>query len=204
MTAFSTERPSTRKWTRSEYHRAAEIGLFHPDERLELLEGEIIQKVSPQSDPHAAGVSLAAEKLREIFTRTYHIREEKPLVLSDWSEPEPDIVVVRGSLRATPRHPTPDNAVLVVEVSDTSFAYDRTAKAAMYAKSGIQEYWILNLRQRQLEVRRDSGPIGADEYGYRFLLLVMADGEVAPLEAPHQPIHIIDILPSDPAENAGD
>jgi Uma2 family endonuclease len=199
MTAYSAEPPCARKWTRAEYHRAAEVGLFRPDERLELLEGEIIWKMSPQSDPHAAGVSLAADALREIFTRSYHVREEKPLVLSDSSEPEPDIVVVRGSLRATPRHPTPENTVLVMEVSETSLAYDRTVKAAAYAGSGLQEYWILNLRQRQLEIRRDPGLVGIDEYGYRFLQLIMADGEAAPLEAPDRPIQILDMLPSDMA-----
>src|SRR5579871_2515186 len=94
--------PSRRLWTRAEYHRAAELGLFGPTERLELLEGEVFTKMSPQSNQHAWSISLAAEMLRTVFGAGFHIREEKPLVLSDLSEPEPDIVVVRGALRDTP------------------------------------------------------------------------------------------------------
>ena len=92
------------------------------------------------------------------------------------------------------------NAVLVVEVSEISLASDQTTKAAIYAKYGIGEYWILNLRQRQLEIRRDPGQIG-EEFGYRFLQLVMADGTAAPLAAPDQPIRVLDMLPSELTAN---
>lgn len=197
MSTLQTDRPKTRAWTRSEYHRAAELGLFDPSERLELLEGEIVVKMSPQSNPHAAGVSLAGEALREIFGRGYHVREEKPLVLSNGSEPEPDIVVVRGTLRETPNHPTPENTVLVMEVSESSLASDRTTKAAIYARYGVPEYWILNLRRRELEIRRDPGLVGEDEYGYRFLQVVPANGEASTLEAPDQPIRVLELLPSE-------
>ena len=103
------------------------------------------------------------------------------------------------ALRHTHRHPTPENTALVLEVSESSLVHDRTVKAPAYARSGIQEYWILNLRQRQPEIRRDPGPVGADEFGYRFLQPVMVDGEAAPLEAPDRPIQILDMLPSDMA-----
>src|SRR5271166_4875735 len=92
-------RPPTRLWTREEYHRIAELGLFGPEERLELLNAEIIEKVSPQSYPHAQSISLTASVLRDLFSEGYHVSEEKPIVLTDHSEPEPDVVVVRGILR---------------------------------------------------------------------------------------------------------
>jgi len=197
MSTLDTARPKTRTWTREEYHRAAELGLFDPDERLELLEGEIVEKISPQSNPHAAGVSLAAEVLRSIFTRGYHVREEKPIVLSDFSEPEPDIVVVKGALRDTPRHPTQANTLLVVEVSESSLATDRKTKGAIYAKHGILEYWILNLRRRELEVRRDPGLIEDDEYGYRFLQVIPESGSATPIAAPDNSVLVADMLPSE-------
>lgn len=197
MIAMESDRPKNRTWTRDEYHRAAEMGLFDPDERLELLEGEIVEKISPQSDPHAAGVSLAEDALREAFGRGFHVREEKPIVLSDLSEPEPDLVVVRGTLRDTPRHPTPANCVLVVEVSESSLASDRKIKSAIYAKHGIPEYWILNLRRRELEIRRDPGLIGDDEYGYRFLQVVPESGFAIPMSAPDSSVPIADMLPSE-------
>jgi Uma2 family endonuclease len=117
--------------------------------------------------------------------------------LSDFSEPEPDIVVVKGTLRQTPRHPTTENTVLVMEVSESSLALDRTAKAALYAKHGIPEYWILNLRRRELEIRRDPGLAGDNEYAYRFLQVLTEDGEAAPLETPDRPVRVLDMLPSE-------
>jgi Uma2 family endonuclease len=125
------------------------------------------------------------------------VREEKPIVLSDFSEPEPDIVVVKGTLRDTPRHPTPANTLLVVEVSESSLAADRKTKGAIYAKHGIQEYWILNLRRRELEIRRDPGLVGDEEYGYRFLQVIPESGSVAPLAAPDRLVLVADMLPSE-------
>ena len=195
---LTSERPPTRPWTRDEYNRAAELGLFGPTERLELLNGEIIQKVSPQSRSHAAGITLMAEALRAVFTVSYHIREEKPLVLTDNSEPEPDIVVVCGTARLATGHPTPDTAALVVEVSETTLTFDRAEKAAAYARSGITDYWILNVRGRLLEVRRDPGLIGEDEYGYRSLQIIAEDGEISTLEKPEHNFTVAEFLPALP------
>lgn len=199
---LTTERPPTRLWTCEEYHRAAEFGLFGPEERLELLNGEIITKVSPQGKSHAVAVALIAETLRTIFRQGYYVREEKPLVLSDNSEPEPDLVVMRGSLRDVPDHPTPETAALVVEVSDSTLEFDQNEKATAYARSGIAEYWILNLRARRLEVRRDPGLIDAEIYGYRSLQIVVAPGAVATLEKPEENIPLVDLLPTLPPSSA--
>jgi Uma2 family endonuclease len=193
---IASVRPQTRLWTRDEYHRAADLGLFGPEERLELLEGEIIRKVCPQSMPHASAIVLTAEILRDVFGSGYHIREEKPIVLTDLSEPEPDIFVVCGTARQSPGHPTPATAALVIEVSETTLAFDRAEKADAYARSGIANYWILNLRGRCLEVRRDPGPTGEGEYGYRLLQIIAADGTVAPLAQPESGIAVAEMLPA--------
>src|SRR5712692_5400291 len=86
-----------RPWTRKEYYRAAECGLFKPGERLELLDGEILQKMSPQKPPHATGLALTAQALAKAFGPDYYVRQQLPLVLNDESEPEPDLVVVPGT-----------------------------------------------------------------------------------------------------------
>ena len=191
-----SELPNPRRWTREEYHRAAECGVFHPEERLELMEGELIYKMSPQSDPHAAGVRMSAEVLRNTFGKGYCVSEEKPIVLSDRSEPEPDLVVVAGSAAQNQRHPTPDTALLVMEVSDTTLLFDQNQKAAAYARSGVKDYWILNLRQRCLEIRRDPGLVNVEEYGYRELSIFTDEQTVTPLAAPHLLIRVVDLLPS--------
>lgn len=194
--------PQKRLWTREEYHRAAELGLFRPDERLELIEGEVYVKVSPQDDPHAWHIALAAEAFRDAFGAGFHVREEKPLVLPDQTEPEPDIVVVRGPLRASRRHPTPQEAVLVMEVSDSTLEFDQGRKAALYAQVGIPDYWVLDLRHRVLEVRRDPAQIG-DRYDYRTLQTFMPGMEVSPLAMPQAVIRVDDLLPPEADEQGG-
>ena len=136
--------------------------------------------------------------MRGIFTTGFHIREEKPLVLNDMTEPEPDVVVVCGTARNTPNHPTPANAILVLEVSPSTLTFDQTEKSVAYARSGIADYWILNLRARQLEVRRDPGPMNSGEHGYRSLQILLEDGEVSPLAAPDVTVRVADLLPSLP------
>jgi Uma2 family endonuclease len=86
-----------RRWTRDEYYRAAELGLFQPEERLELLDGEIIRKMT-HNPPHAVAVGQAADVLAHAFGSGHHVRSQLPLILSDWSEPEPDAVVVAKTI----------------------------------------------------------------------------------------------------------
>nr|UXE44317.1 hypothetical protein Hi04_10k_c2089_00005 [uncultured bacterium] len=152
--------------------------------------------MSPQSDPHAAAVGFTADALRAIFSRGFFVREEKPLVLSETSEPEPDVVVARGSQRETPRHPTPANTVLVVEVADSSLNMDRTLKLELYARHGIPEYWILNLRDRQLEVFREPSEVDSRRASYLETTHLTEHDSIAPLGAPAHSIAITDLLPS--------
>lgn len=145
-----------RKWTVEEFTRASNLGLFRPDERLELIQGEIYEKMPP-NPPHASLTDSIAESLRPTATIAHAcVRVEKPLVLSNIGQPEPDIAVVRGVLRDYLRqHPTASDALLVIEVSDSTLEQDRTTKRDDYAAAGIPEYWIVNINQRQIEVFRD-------------------------------------------------
>jgi Uma2 family endonuclease len=144
----------TRRWTRAEYERMAETGVLRPDERVELLDGEILLVMTPQNSPHAAVIGKTEDVLRQTFGRGIWVRTQMPLILDPDSEPEPDLAVVPGSPSDyVQEHPR--TALLVVEVADTTLEKDRGRKAATYARAGIPEYWIVNLVDHCLEVYRD-------------------------------------------------
>jgi len=179
-----------------EYHRATAAGAFRPDERLELIGGEIYENMSPQRSPHASGISAVEEALRNILPESHFIRIQSPLTFLPDSEPEPDVAVVAGSWRDyIESHPS--TAVFVAEESDTSLSTDRTLKAGLYASAGIPEYWILNLNERLLEVYRDPVPSPSEPFGhgYRSIQRLTDTETAAPLYAPDAQIRVADLLP---------
>jgi Uma2 family endonuclease len=161
--------------------------VFGPGDRLELLEGEIIE-MAPEKSRHAATIDLALEARRRAFGASHTIRVRHPLATSSASEPQPDIAVVPGTARDyVNQHPA--SASLVVEVSDTSLAYDRTKKARLYAQAGVADYWIVNLVEGVLEVHRDPGA-----EGYRSVATFGA-GESVSLAADGSSVAVGDLLP---------
>jgi Uma2 family endonuclease len=183
-----------RRWTREEYYRAADVGLFRPEERLELLDGEILEKMSPQKPLHAAGILRVARVLTQAFGPSHHVRQQLPIVLNGRSEPEPDLVVAVGTEDDyLLEHPRPANVPLLVEVSDTTLRLDRGRKRRAYARAGIPEYWILNLRDRQLEVYRD--PSGSH---YQNTTIMGQPESVTPRAVPLSSIRVADLLPPVP------
>ncbi len=186
--------PQVRRWTREEYYMMTEAGIFGPGERVELIEGAIIN-MTPQKSPHMAAIGLADEALRLAFGSGFHVRTQGPLALAPDSEPGPDAAVVRGTVRDYVKaHPT--TALLVVEVSDTTLAFDRGPKAGLYARAGIPEYWIVNLNDRLLEVYRDPGPLphNPSAYGYPSARSFGPSDAVVPLGLPVA-VRIADLLP---------
>jgi len=149
---MSAVRP--HRWTREAYERLGERGVIAPDERVELIDGDLVD-VSPQSSLHATAIRKTEEALRRGFSRGFDLRVQLPLALSEIDEPEPDVAVVEGSIDDH-RDAHPTTAVLVVEVADSSLEFDRTKRAAVYARAGIPDYWIVNLVDDQVEVYRDS------------------------------------------------
>jgi Uma2 family endonuclease len=185
--------PSPRRWTREEYDRMGELGLFH-GQRAELIEGEIMV-LSPQGPPHSYFTDQVARILRASAWPQVWIRMQLPIDFGPYSEPEPDVSVVAG----TPKdykagHPI--SALLVVEVSDSTLAYDRGRKANLYAMRGIADYWIVNLVDGQLEVRRDPRPDPSQPLGYAYAgLTVLRPGDViSPLAARHLVFAVADLL----------
>jgi Uma2 family endonuclease len=184
-----------RRWTRVEYERLVEKGVFMPGERLELVDG-LLLVAEPQSAAHFTAVKLVALALARVFGEGWDVRAQGPIALDDASEPEPDVAVVHGRPRdyvdAHPAHP-----VLVVEVAHTSLAFDRGHKASLYARAGRPEYWIVNLRDRVLEVRRDPEPAPGAVYGwdYRTVATLSPGDAASPLAAPTARIAVADLLP---------
>lgn len=184
-----------RLWAREEYYRMAEVGLLAPDERVELIGGEIIA-MTPQDSRHATAVLLVEEALRHAFGAGYTVRVQLPLDLGRYSQPAPNVAVVRGSPRDY-RDAHPTTAVLVVEVAGASLAYDRHDKAGLYASAGIEEYWIVNLLEGCLEVFRQPVALPARPFGHGYgqqRRCGPADS-VAPLAAPHALLRVADLLP---------
>jgi len=177
-----------RRWTREEYDRMVEAGIIGPEDRVELIEGEILT-MSPQKSPHATGVQLAGDVLQEVFGQGFVVRRQLPLALAADSEPEPDVAVVEGAPRDY-RDAHPSTAILIVEVAEASLVYDRTVKKHLYAAAGIPEYWIVNLPDRVLEVYRE--PLGSD---YRSRLVLRPDDAVSPRVRPEARILAADLLP---------
>lgn len=164
-TVAEPEEPRKRQWNKIEYHQMADIGLFH-GQRVELLEGEVVI-MSPMKPPHALHVHLAADVLRTAFGIQAWVRQQLPVDFGPISEPEPDVSVVQGSHRQyEAQHPK--TALLSLEVSDSSLAFDRGRKGSLYAKHQISDYWIVNLIDRQLEVYREPIADASQHYGYRY------------------------------------
>lgn len=164
-----------RRFTANEYNLMAQAGILHEDDRVELLEGEIVEMAAIGSR-HAACVNRLNRILSEGLRGRAIISVQNPVRLGDHSEPQPDLAVLR------PRpdfysnsHPGASDVLLLVEVADTSEGYDRDVKIPLYARYGISEVWLVDLSSRSIEVYRDPDP-----EGYRDIQLAMPGRSIAP------------------------
>ena len=145
---------TTAKWTIEEYHRMIVMGIVD-DRRVELLKGEIVE-ISPEGESHAYFSSEAGEYLSRLLGDRAMIRQSKPITLPNNSEPEPDIAIVQRLGREyLEHHPNPENVFWLIEYSDFSLNKDFELKSKVYAEVKIPEYWVVNLKKRQLVVFRD-------------------------------------------------
>lgn len=180
-----------RLWTVEEYHRMAETGILAAEERVELVAGQIIRKMSPQKTPHATAITLTRLLLEDSLGKQVLVRTQLPVTLSDRSEPEPDVAVVMAdALRYLAHHPAPSEIYLIIEVADTTLKTDCDLKAKDYAHSGIKEYWVLALKKRQLHVFREPTP-----EGYQSKMILGEDSIISPLQFPDLSIQVRDMLP---------
>jgi len=185
----------TRRFTRAEYERLIDLGVFQPGEEIELIGGELMV-AEPQGAPHYTAIRKTAKALEAAFGPGWEVRTEGPIGLDDESEPEPDVAVVPGApddyARAHPSRPA-----LTVEVAESSLALDRQRKGSLYARAGLPDYWVLNLVDRVLEVYREPAPDSAAPFGWRYgrSEVFEASSRVTPLAAPGSSIPVSQLLP---------
>ena len=172
-----------------QYHRMIAAGVFDEDARVELLEGAIVE-VSPHTVAHARIIT----KLTRLFVThapaTLVVRPQLPLTLPPYGEPEPDLAIVAAD-EEDRNTGHPEHALLVVEVASHSLAKDRGIKAAIYARHGIEEYWIVNVANQRLEAYRDPLP---QEERYRTTLVVRGSESLAPLALPGASVVVEELL----------
>lgn len=170
MTAVTAKRFSI-----AEYHRLGELGFFAPDDRFELIRGEIIIKAA-KSTFHSVCNSLLLGELYLILRKRAIVRGQEPIILSADSEPEPDVVIARNrSDNYLSSHPEPADILLVIEVSDSTLKYDRRTKLSLYAESGISDYWIFNLVDIQLEMHSEPYQKQRGGFDYRVKRVVLSN-----------------------------
>jgi Uma2 family endonuclease len=160
--------PTEPVWRLSveQYHRMVHLGILSDDDPVELLEGWLVYKM-PKNPPHRVTTKLTRNALEAIIPEDWYVDTQEPITLID-SEPEPDVVIVRGNTRDyLDRHPGAQDIALIVEVSDTTLERDRTSKKRLYARAGIPIYWIINLPEQQIEVYTEPVTLGEATYQRR-------------------------------------
>lgn len=183
------------RWTRDLYGQLRDAGILGEDDRVELIEGELVE-MAAKNAPHRVAVGLADDVLRSIFGAGYHVQIQDPLGFGAFSEPEPDAAVIPGDRRDY-RDQHPSTAVLVVEVAESSLRYDRERKASLYARMQIPEMWLVNLQERVLEVYREPRADRTAAFGasYSVRLILEPTDTVAPLAAPQTTVAVAALLP---------
>ncbi len=179
----------TYEWTVEEYEKLNEAGIFTENDRVELLNGNIVV-MSPVGYRHITAVN----RLTKFFVRRsrdrFELSAQNPFVLDERSEPEPDICLLDPAVDRQRHLASAEQVFLLIEVADSTLRYDRGDKRPAYARRGIREYWVLNLQDNALEIfRNPSGETYLDEH------VLGPDGIVSPLAFPDLELRVGDFLP---------
>ena len=182
--------PQRHAVSAQEYLRMGESGVFAPDARLELIEGEIVE-MAPIGSRHAATVNVLNRLLGTLAGNQAIVSVQNPLVLGDRSVPQPDLALLKPRADSySGAHPTAADVLLVVEVADTTLTFDMGTKVPLYARSGIPEAWVVDLQERALRVFREPSASG-----YRTGFTVSGAEKVTALALPEVVIGLSAIFP---------
>ena len=183
--------PRLRKFTADEYYRMAQVGILHPDERVELIDGEILA-MAPVGPLHVWTVNLWNRTFAQLVIEGRVIVQiQSPILLGDNSQPEPDIVLLTPQSQSNPGAlPGPADILLIIEVSDTTLSYDRGTKGNMYAGANVPETWIMNLSEDCIESFTQPGP-----NGYAHHATYRRGDTIAPSTLPDVQFAVDDLLP---------
>ncbi len=156
----NAQRIRQRRFTIEEYYKMSDAGILREDDRVELIEGEIVE-MSPVGTPHSSSVVRLTRLLILAVGDKAVVSTQNPIRLGKRSQPEPDILILkpRGDDYAE-AHPEPKDVLWLIEVSDTTLNYDRTTKLSLYARFNVPETWIVNLTDKRLEIYREPSPRG--------------------------------------------
>jgi Uma2 family endonuclease len=170
---------TAKRFTVEEYHRLAELGFFHEDDRVELIRGEIIQ-MAAKGTPHTTCCRNLLEELAALVVGRAKLQCQDPITLPSNSEPEPDFVILRkrgdNYLSA---HPTPPDILLVIEIADSTLKYDQETKLSVYAEARISDYWIFNLVDNHLETYSEPYQDLQGNFGYSMKRIFLPNQSVA-------------------------
>jgi len=181
---------TTRRFNVDEYYRMAEAGILDPNERVELIEGEIVRMAAIGSR-HASCVNRINRLLVPLVGDRALVQIQGPVRLSDMSEPEPDVALLRPRADDyASAHPGPADVLLVIEVADTTEGLDRAVKGPLYARAGIREYWLVDLAGDRITVHRKPG-----EGGFGRVSVHGRSETVRPEAFPDLEVAISDVLP---------
>jgi len=181
--------PTRRRFTVHDYQQMGQAGVLTEDDRVELIDGEIIQ-MSPIGPPHTGTVARFTKRFVERFGDVALVFVQNPIRLGEHDEPQPDLALLRPRPDFyTTAHPTPADIFLVVEVADTSLEYDRRTKLPLYARHNIPEVWVVDLNANRILVSRDPTPSG-----YRTTWTVGRGDRIAPLDFPERELEGVDLL----------
>jgi len=176
--------------TSAEYIQLFERGILTDDDRVELIEGEVVEKMTINA-PHAGRVARVVKLFVRLFGDRAVVTSQSPVLLTDLSVPEPDFSILRyRDDFYEARLPTLQDVLLLVEVADTSLAFDRGRKMRVYAAAGVPEYWLVNLPENVLTVYRDAGP-----GGYGQVVTVRRGDRIAPTAFPDLELAVGDLVP---------
>lgn len=169
---------TVKKFTIKDYHRLTELGFFQVDDKVELIRGEIIE-MAAKGTPHSVCETRLERELYKLIGERATLRGQQPIILSSYSEPEPDRVIVRNREDDyLSSHPNPEDILLLIEIADSSLNYDKQVKISVYAENNIVDYWIFNLIEYCLECYSEPYQNLQGEFGYRRKLIYLPNESV--------------------------
>ncbi len=177
-----------RRFTVAELLHLAKIGFLGIDERVELIQGEIVE-MSPIGEAHASSVMRLNVLLSNVFSRRAYVNVQNPIRLDDNTLTQPDVTLLRPRDDFYRQHPGPEDVLLLIEVSDSTLTYDQRVKTALYGAAGVLEYWIINLQKLVIEAYREPQPDG-----YRTMTRYAPGETLSPLAFADVVLSVDDVL----------
>ncbi|MEG5057946.1 Uma2 family endonuclease [Microcoleus sp. A2-C5] len=169
---------TAKRFTTEEYHRLTEMGFFAEDERVELINGELV-KMAAKGTAHSVCETRLERELFKLLGERATLRGQQPIILPDDSEPEPDRAIVQNRPDDyLSSHPCPADILLLIEIADSSLSYDKQVKLPLYAAAEISDYWIFNLSQTCLECYSEPYQNATGQFGYRKTLIFLPNESV--------------------------